>query len=183
MQNLYDIYLYGYVIGDVDDRGFWSVFPYNFITTAWYLLLTVALKQSVEWYRLRKEITLLQFELKKAGSFYKNGNQPSSIFLKSGTKQIRTEVNTITHVQGLKDYSIIFTVNDKIIVKGSLKTVEEQLPEHLFFRIHKSYLVSKDKIRAIKNNTLTVGDHLIPVGRNYRHVLSGFLSQMQLSKP
>src|ERR1700733_12083103 len=42
LQNLYDIYLYGFVIGAISYRSFWYSFPYNFITVGWYLAITVA---------------------------------------------------------------------------------------------------------------------------------------------
>lgn len=177
LQNLYDIYLYGYVIGDVDDRGFWNAFPYNFITIAWYLLLTVAIKLSLAWYRQRRDIALLRFELEKAETSINNGNEPASIFLKSGTKHIKADINRITHVKGLKDYSIIYMGGEKIIVKGSIKTIQVQFPEYLFIRVHKSYLVAKQKISTVKSNTIIIDGCIIPVGRSYKQELFAFLSR------
>lgn len=185
LQSLYDVYLFGYVIGEVPHladnlkgRDFFTEFPYNFITTCWYLFLTVALALSLEWFRQRKEIKKLRENvafLKQNGG---NGTRPARhVFLRTGTKQVRVDINCITHVQGLKDYSVIYTPDDKIIVKGSLKAVEEMLPGH-FLRTHKSYMVSKDKMTLINHNKVFVGDYQIPVGRNYKKQVVDFISSV-----
>src|ERR1700744_1629827 len=62
LQNLYDIYLYGFVIGfrHYKDGEFWSPFPMNLLTTGWYLLLTIAFKFSLDWFEQRKAVQNLE---------------------------------------------------------------------------------------------------------------------------
>lgn len=87
LQNLYDIYLYGFVIGAISYRSFWHSFPYNFITAGWYLAITVTFNLSLDWYRQRTELKNLQDELKREASIMiTNHNDSDYIFLKSGTK-------------------------------------------------------------------------------------------------
>jgi hypothetical protein len=178
LQNLYDIYLYGYVIGDIESRGFFHAFPYNFITTSWYLLLTVALKLSLDYYEQKQTSRLSDATVAPLAN---NGQEQLSgkyIFLKSGTKQIKTDLSTIIYIQGLKDYSIVVTDKDKIIVKGSLKTVEQQLlGMKKLIRVHKSYLVATEKIDVVKGGKILFGDHSIPVGRMYKKELEAMLSR------
>jgi hypothetical protein len=171
LQSLYDIYLYGFVIGAKSYLNFWYSFPFNFITTAWYILLTTAFKLSLDWYEQRKEIIKLQEELTRSPAFVNTEQTHEYLFLKSGTKKLKTAITAITYIQGLKDYSLIYTEDGKIIVKGSLKTVEELFPEGHFLRIHKSYLIANSKIKQIERNkvVLTNGS-IIPVGRSYKHV-------------
>lgn len=177
LQNLYDIYLYGYVIGDIESRGFFYAFPYNFITTSWYLLLTVALKLSLDYYEQKQSNRLPDSTVVTlANNGQEHFSEERYIFLKSGTKQIKTDLSTILYIQGLKDYSIVVTDKDKIIVKGSLKTVEQQLlGMKKLIRVHKSYLVAADKIDVVKAGKIIFGDHAIPVGRMYKKDLDAML--------
>jgi uncharacterized membrane protein YbhN (UPF0104 family) len=173
LQSLYDIYLYGFVIGAVSYRDFWHSFPFNFITTAWYLLLTVAFKLSIDWYEQRKEVLKLQDELSRVPAFVNTEKDGEYLFLKSGTKKLKTPIASVSYIQGLKDYSVIYTDDSKIIVKGTLKTVEELFPEKHFLRIHKSYLVTNSKIKQLESNKVTLmNGAVIPVGRSYKHLLN-----------
>ncbi|MXV17276.1 LytR/AlgR family response regulator transcription factor [Hufsiella ginkgonis] len=96
---------------------------------------------------------------------------PEYIFVKSGVKRLKLYFGEITHIQGLKDYAIIYTPAEKVVIKGSLKQVLERLPPNLFVRVHKSFIVSKQKIARIERNRILVGPHQVPVGRNYREVI------------
>lgn len=169
LQNLYDIYLYGFVIGAKHYRSFWYAFPFTLLTTSWYLLLTTAFKLSLDWYEQRKRITHLQFQIENGLTAVA---EEEIIFLKSGTQNIRTNLAEITHIEGLKDYSVIFTKAAKIVVKGSLKAVGSRLPAGRFIRIHKSYIVAKDKIQSMDTAKVTLaGGTVIPIGRNYKQEL------------
>jgi len=173
LQNLYDIYLYGIVIGIGPYRNFWYSIPFTLITTAWYLVITVAFKLSLDWYYQRIELKQLQEEMKRDASIViTNHTEADYIFLKSGTKKIKTPLDSIYYIQGLKDYSIIYTTEGKIIVKGSLKIVEELFPPKHFVRAHKSYMVANSKIKLMQGNKLVlINNEIIPIGRSYRHLL------------
>ena len=174
LQNLYDIYLYGFVIGALPYRDFWYSIPFNLVSTAWYLTITVAFKLSLDWYRQRSEINALQEELKREASVIVTNHTDSDyVFLKSGVKKIKTSLDSIYYIQGLKDYSIIYTNEGKIIVKGSLKIVEELFPAKHFMRVHKSYMVANNKIKHIESNRLMLmNNEIIPIGRSYKHLLA-----------
>ena len=97
-----------------------------------------------------------------------NEPTPEFIFVKSGVKRIKLYFDKITYVQGLKDYAIIYTSLEKIVIKGSVKMVQEMFPPHLFVRVHKSFLVAQQMIRCIERNKIIFDNHQIPIGRNYR---------------
>ncbi|WP_439488881.1 LytR/AlgR family response regulator transcription factor [Algoriphagus sp.] len=167
LQNLYDIYLYGFVIGDIRSRDFWSAFPYNFFTTLWYLALTAGLKLSLERYGdMHKSEPILN-----PPDTVSDQRQKRQVFLKSGTKQVMVELDSITHIKGLKDYSIVYTTEDQIIVKGSLKNAEYLLSAKKLIRVHKSYLVALDRIRTIQGNHIILDTQSIPIGRFYKKEL------------
>jgi len=94
---------------------------------------------------------------------------PGYIFVKSGVERIKLFFAEVTHIQGLKDYAIIHTASGrKIVIKGSIKYMHQQFPETAFIRVHKSFIVAKDKIRRIERNRILIGEHPIPIGRNYK---------------
>lgn len=172
LQNLYDIYLYGYVIGDLTRRDFWNAFPYNFITTSWYLLLTAALKISLDWYEERKG----KAPANDPSGLAQENWQERSVFLKTGTRHVKTDLDTVTHIKGLKDYSIVFTPHDQIIVKGSLKTTEKLFADKKLVRVHKSYLVALHLIKTIHDNQIILDGHTVPIGRSYKKELYKLLT-------
>lgn len=167
LQNLYDIYLYGYVIGDVRSRSFLGAFSYNFFTTLWYLALTTGLKFGLDRYVEKSN----SGDMQASAVPISEEIQEKNVLLKTGTKQVMTDLDTVTHVKGLKDYSIIYTTTDQIIVKGSLKNAEILLGEKKLIRVHKSYLVAVDRIKTIQNNQIILEDHSIPIGRSYKQEL------------
>lgn len=93
---------------------------------------------------------------------------PEFIFVKSGVQKIKLFFADVTHIQGLKDYAIIHAAAGKIVTKGSLKTVQALFPAAQFIRVHKSFIVAKEKIKRIEKNRIIIGDHQIPIGRNYK---------------
>jgi DNA-binding LytR/AlgR family response regulator len=95
-------------------------------------------------------------------------NIPESIFVKSGVNRIKLRFEEVTHIQGLKDYAIIHTFHEKIVIKGSIRMVQEMFPLSLFIRVHKSFLVLCKAIKRIERNRIVIGPHQIPIGRNYR---------------
>ena len=173
LQSLYDVYLYGVVIGARYYTNFWYSFPFNFITTGWYLLLTVAFKLSIDWYEQRSEVLKLQEELSRVPAFVNTEKDGEYLFLKSGTKKLKTPIASVTYIQGLKDYSVVYTDEGKIIVKGTLKAVEELFPEKHFTRIHKSYMVTNSKIKQLESNRVVLLNGVtVPIGRSYKHLLN-----------
>lgn len=167
LQNAYDIYLYGFVIGDVQSRDFWSAFPYNFFTTSWYLALTAGLKFALDRFEEKRGVPQ-NIEEKIAPSSESADRQ---LMLKSGTKQVMIDLDAVTHVKGLKDYSIVFTEEEQVIVKGSLKSAEHLLGDKKLVRVHKSYLVALDRIKTIEGNRIILDQHSIPIGRSYKSEL------------
>lgn len=97
---------------------------------------------------------------------------PEFVFVKSGVERIKLFFADVTHIQGLKDYAIIHTAAGgragKIVIKGSVKHVLPLFPEGAFIRVHKSFIVAKDKVRRLERNRILIGEHQVPIGRNYK---------------
>ncbi|MCH5686991.1 LytTR family DNA-binding domain-containing protein [Niabella sp. W65] len=100
-----------------------------------------------------------------------NSGNREYIFVKSGVEKIKLLLSEIIFIQGLKDYAIIQTATDKIVVKGSVKFMQELFPEPDFIRVHKSFIVAVSRIRKIARNQIIIGKYGIPIGRSYRNDL------------
>src|ERR1700744_77948 len=90
------------------------------------------------------------------------------IFVKTEHKIQKVYLNDILFIEGLKDYISIFTPAERIITLQNMKKMEDALPERHFIRVHKSYIVSINKIDSIERSRIFINDKIIPVGDTYR---------------
>jgi two-component system, LytTR family, response regulator len=90
------------------------------------------------------------------------------IFVKTEHKIQKVYLNDILFIEGLKDYISIFTPAERIITLQNMKKMEDALPARNFIRVHKSYIVSINKIDSIERSRIFIGDKIIPVGDTYR---------------
>ncbi len=95
-------------------------------------------------------------------------NEQKEIVIRSNGQNIRLISENISHVQGLKDYTIIFTPEKKYVVKGSVKAMMERLPAAQFVRVHKSFIVSRSKLTLISRNKIEFEGFQIPIGRRFK---------------
>lgn len=79
----------------------------------------------------------------------------------------------ILYLEGLDDYVKIH-LNDgkKITARISMKGIQEKLPDHLFLRVHRSYIVPLNKIKSFQNKVLSLGEIEIPVGDTYKSIVA-----------
>ena len=99
-----------------------------------------------------------------------NPNSRENIVIKSGTKTVSLPLAAITHIQGLKDYSIVYTDdNKKYVIKGYLKVIGKIFDEQNFVRVHKSFIMARNHIKNINQDKIEVGGYFIPVGRVFKN--------------
>ncbi|MDR1339970.1 MAG: LytTR family DNA-binding domain-containing protein [Prevotellaceae bacterium] len=91
------------------------------------------------------------------------------IFIRAERRIIKIYLNDITFIEGLKDYVIIHTAEQKIITLMNLKEIYGRLPENTFIRVSKSYIVNIRHISSLDNNDVIIGKHEIPIGNVYRN--------------
>ncbi len=100
-----------------------------------------------------------------------------SIYVKSEYKLIRIELSKLLYVEGLKDY-VKFIVDGEpkpILSLMNIKRAEEILPSSDFIRVHRSFIVRKDKIKVIERSRILFGSEAIPIGESYKSVLQEYL--------
>jgi two-component system, LytTR family, response regulator len=92
----------------------------------------------------------------------------SYIFVKTEYRLERIDLDKILYIEGMKDYLRIICSDKKIMTLQSFSKLEESLPSKKFCRVHKSYIVSIDKIKSIERNVIIIADQRIPVSNTYR---------------
>ena len=101
------------------------------------------------------------------------------LFLKVEYQLVRIALNDILYIEGLKDYVKVWlkSAEKPILSLTSLKSLEEKLPSKRFMRVHRSFIVSLDKINSITRNASQIGKVNITVGDQYKEAFSQFLSK------
>ncbi len=90
------------------------------------------------------------------------------IFVKTEHKIQKIQLDDILYIEGLKDYISIFTKTERIITLQNMKKMEETLPKGDFIRVHKSYIISLEKIESIERSRISISGKIIPIGDTYR---------------
>jgi DNA-binding LytR/AlgR family response regulator len=94
---------------------------------------------------------------------------PGFIYFRAERKMIKLFYDEILYIESIKDYiKIVRDGNSPLLVKQSITSTEEMLPPNLFLRIHRSYIVSVNKITAFTNNDVEIQKMEIPIGRMYK---------------
>ncbi len=92
-------------------------------------------------------------------------------YVRTDARIVRIPYDNILFVEALADYIIIQTATKKHIVHYTMKGIAERLPGEQFVRTHRSYIINLDKIEALEDNSLLIGEKYIPIGASYRDAL------------
>jgi DNA-binding LytR/AlgR family response regulator len=117
----------------------------------------------------------------------KNQQQPPAVqandhlFVNADYSLVKITIADILYIEGLKDYIKIFVTGQPkpVITRLSMRFMEEKLPSEKFMRVHKSYIVSLEKLSAFKKNRVFVDGTEIPVSENYKDTLLGYMGHQQ----
>jgi len=101
-------------------------------------------------------------------------------FIKADGKNIKVHYDDIIYIEAMSEYIRIHTHTQKITTLQSLRNMESKLPAEKFLRVHRSYLVSLDKIEATEGNQILIGDAKIPVSKSYREALARLIKKHNL---
>ena len=96
------------------------------------------------------------------------------VFIKADRKYFKIYFKDILYIEGLKDYVIIYTADNKIITSMNVKTIAAQLPSSIFARVSKSYIVNVLHITSFDNELVYIQNNEIPLGQSFK---DDFISQ------
>lgn len=125
--------------------------------------------------KVQKQFNLLKDNCMSRG-------EPKSLFVKSDYKTIKIDIDKITYIESRGEYVRIYTEDmSPVMPLGSLKSYEECLPSDRFTRVHRSYIVNLDKIRAIERKQILIGDKIrIAIGEIYEENFRKHLEKRSL---
>jgi len=109
----------------------------------------------------------------------KNQTPRRYIFIKAEYKIERIDLAEVKYIEGMKDYLSIALSNQKVMTLMSFAQILKLLPASDFMRVHKSFIVSLDKIRSIEKSHLLIGDRSIPLSDTYRDQFLNFLKRQK----
>ncbi len=90
------------------------------------------------------------------------------LYVRADRKMVKVMVDDILYVESLKDYVRILLKEQQVITKQTITALEEMLPENDFVRIHRSFIVSLNKINSYNQHAVFLGKTELPVGPLYK---------------
>jgi DNA-binding LytR/AlgR family response regulator len=99
------------------------------------------------------------------------------IFVKSEYKQLKIRLSEVLYFEGLKDYIKIWIEGNPkpILTLMSMKALEEELPSDKFMRIHRSFIISLNKVETIERNQVIINKERITVADQYKVAFKEFI--------
>ena len=101
------------------------------------------------------------------------------VFIKDGENFFQLKASEIRYVTAYRNYLEINCVDQKCVIRSTLKEFKERLPEDSFFQPHRSFLVNAHHVKALKKDMLLMGEISIPVSRKGRDIVQDFFSHKQ----
>jgi len=99
------------------------------------------------------------------------------LYFNVGKRKVKIFIDEILMIESLREYVRITTPDKNILVKFQLNEMEEMLSKNIFLRIHRSFIVSKDKISAFTATGVEIDGKQIPIGRSYKEVVISILER------
>lgn len=113
---------------------------------------------------VNRAVSLFDYEqLKGAGS---------TLYVRSEYRLIKIPLGDIEYVESISDYLKIHLIDGKVVMTlMTLKSILEKLPPTLFTRIHRSYVVSIENLRAVSNNKACLSSVSLPISNKYQEIV------------
>lgn len=118
-----------------------------------------------------------QIELSRLISSPQANNEHPFLFFNVGKKKVKIFFDEILYIESLKEYIKIVSRDKSILTKFQLGQTEDLLKNSNFLRIHRSFIVAKDKIDAFTATDVEIQGKLIPIGRSYKEQVYAHLEK------
>lgn len=134
-----------------------------------YLVKPVSLDRFIKACNKAREL----HELKALRQNSTGEQTPGYFFVNVDYSLVKISFQDILWIESLKDYAKINLKSSSkpIVTRMSMKQLEENLPADKFLRVHKSFIIARDQVTAVRKNSLFIGTMEIPVGENYREII------------
>jgi len=109
------------------------------------------------------------FSLRNKAFAWEKDQEGGTIVIKQGHEKVSLRMQDIIYLEAMKDYTKILTPTKHYLVLSTLTRLCEMLPAEKFIRVHRSYVVNRDKITAIRGNKIVLDKLELPVGKLYKN--------------
>ncbi|APY08076.1 DNA-binding response regulator [Winogradskyella sp. J14-2] len=116
----------------------------------------------------KAESTTQPIEAKPKTSDEVETTSGNDLYVNIDRRLIKIDIPSIYLVEAKGDYIQIKTENKNYTVHSTLKKIEDKLPDSLFLKIHRSYIINVDKIIDIEDNSVLIKKDVVPVSRSNR---------------
>ncbi len=105
-------------------------------------------------------------------------SEKNELYINIDRRLIKISIPTINLIEAKGDYILIKTEEQNYTVHSTLKKIEEKLPDDLFLKVHRSYVINIKKIIDIEDNSVLIAKDVIPVSRSNRPELMKRLNML-----
>jgi two-component system LytT family response regulator len=100
------------------------------------------------------------------------------IYVKSEYKQVRIAIKELLFAEGMKDYAKLYIEGKErpVLTIMTLKELENLLPQAVFMRVHRSFIVNLNKIEAVERTRLNIAGRYISIADNYKEHFREYIS-------
>ena len=123
-----------------------------------------------KWAKMKLKENLLDYASKPLNGIKENEKKlliKDAIFIRDKGCLTKIKFSNILYLKGDGNYTTLITRDKSFSLRNILKEFEELLPDNLFLRIHKSFIVNINEINTISPKEVTVSTEKVPVGRTY----------------
>ena len=100
------------------------------------------------------------------------------LFFKVDKKMVKVVLDEVLFVESQRDYLKIVCSEEEVVTRMGITEAEDVFPDNQFIRIHRSFIIAKDKINSFSQTEIELGEHTVPIGRNYRAGVSKALNEL-----
>ncbi|MBA6302743.1 LytTR family DNA-binding domain-containing protein [Colwellia sp. MB02u-14] len=99
------------------------------------------------------------------------------IFIKGDKARHQIALNDILYIEACGNYCLVYSSDSKIVTHQKISQFEKELPPCLFMRVHKSFIIAKNKVNCVSSSQLEISDETIPIGQTYKKMITEFINK------
>jgi DNA-binding LytR/AlgR family response regulator len=141
-----------------------------------YLLKPISFQRFLKAVNKVMKLNLHENEKTVFNALHEIQTENNFIYLRADRKNIKVNLDDLLFIESLKNYIKVVTKDKTIVTKYSISILEENLPSS-FIRIHRSFIIAKNKIESYTSEFIQIGKYELPVSRSYRHEVEKILKK------
>ncbi len=165
------------IVLTTSDKNFaLEAFEYDCIVD--YLVKPITLPRFLKAIQKAEGVTALPDNKPKNNPSSDTAQEKNELYINIDRRLIKINIPTINLIEAKGDYILIKTETQNYTVHSTLKKIEEKLPDDLFLKVHRSYVINIKKIIDIEDNSVLIAKDVIPVSRSNRPELMKRLNML-----